>query len=276
MKRYETGILLMSFGTILAVVALIVMGVAWSSDEIVNKSIWYAICGVVLIASLPLAIAGRSISKQATAEIKSKMRSNIDLPVVENPDYRKEIETVRENFAADTNPDKNMTLKPGFGPNKKFHDRSVIATGKIRYGYVVEANNEMFRFKDLQTVVLPGVVIYSTDEFYDENPLELKKIANELYYNRRHNILRNELKYFTAQRLPDELTGGRDVYVTTIVFYRLHLPLGYLTDSLLPLVADPKHTGVFIVDPKYWTDTLIGNFVHGYAIKHEDKPENNG
>lgn len=276
MKRYYTGSLLTSIGVILAVVALIAMGLVWSSDEIMNKSPLYIICVVVLVVSIPLAIAGHSIEKQFLNSLKMEMSRNLQIDVQENPDYRKEIETVRENFIADTNPDKNMTLKPGFGPNKIFHDRSVIATGKIRYGYVVEANNEMFRFKNLQTIALPGVVIYSTDEYFDTNPLALKKIANELYYNKRHNMLRNELKYFTARRLPDELTGGRDVYMTTIMFYRLHLPLGHLTDSLLPIIADPEHTGVFVVDPKYWTDALIGNFVHGYAIKSDDQPESNG
>lgn len=275
MKRYNTGALLASIGVILAVVALIAMGLVWSSDEIMNKSPLYIICVVVLVVSIPLAITGHSIEKQFINSLKMDMSRNLQIAVQENPDYRKEIETVRENFIADTNPDKNMTLKPGFGPNKVFHDRSVIATGKIRYGYVVEANNEMFRFKNLQTIALPGVVIYSTDEYFDENPLELKHIANEVYSNKRHNILRNELKYFTAQRLPDELTEGRDVYMTTIMFYRLHLPLGYLTDSLLPIVADPEHTGVFVVDPKYWTEPLVGNFVHGYAIKHKDQPNSN-
>lgn len=274
MKRYETGIIIMSIGTILACAALIGLMGVFASDEIFNKAPLYAVCVVGLLVGAPLAIAGLTIARNVTNSIKMKMSSYLNVAGDENPDFLKEIEAVRENFAADTNPDKNMTIK-GYGPNKKFHDRSVIATGKIRYGYVVQANNEMFRFKDLQTVALPGVVIYSTDDYFDTNPLALKKIANELYYNRRHNILRNELKYFTAQRLPDELTDGREVYITTIMFYRLHLPLGHLTDSLLPLVADPNHPAAFVVDVKYWTEPLIGNFVHGYAIKHDDKPTNN-
>lgn len=274
MKRYEKGIIIMSIGTVLAVGALIMMGCVWSSDNILNKSPFYIVGLIVLLVTVPLAIAGYVMAHNVTNTVKANMSRHLKVDEDPNPDFRKEIETVRENFAADTDPNKNMTLK-GVGPNKWLHDRSVIATGKIRYGYVVEANNEMFRFKDLQTVSLPGVVIYSTDEYYDSNPMALKKIAYELYRKKRSNELRNELRYFAATRLPDELTEGRAVYMTTIMFYRLHLPLGYLTDSLLPLVADPEHTGVFVVDVKYWTGPLIGNFVHSYAIKYEDKPETN-
>ena len=270
MKRYNTGIIIMSVGGIVASGALIGLMGVFASDEIWNKGLWYAICLVVLVLSVTLAIAGNTIAKNVTKEIKAKMGSYLKIDVQDNPDYLKEIETVRANFNEDTNPDKNMTLKPGFGRNKVFYDRSVIATGQIHYGYLVQANSELFHFKNLQTVCLPGVVIYSTDDYFDAHPLELKKIADALYANRRSNMLRHELSYFTAQRLPDELTDGRAVYITTIMFYRLHLPLGYLTDSLMPLVADPKHSAPYVVDVKYWTETLIGNFVHGYANKHKE------
>ena len=272
MKRYEKGIIIMAVGVIVAVGALIALGAVWSSDEIMNKSPLYTVFAILLVIGAPVGIAGYVMAHNVTNSVKAQMSRYLDVHEDPNPDYRKEIETVRENFNADTDPNKNMTIK-GAGPNKWLHDRSVIATGKIRYGYVVEANNELYRFKDLQSVALPGVVIYSTDEYFDSNPLALKKIAEELYANKHSNMLRNELKYFTATRLPDELTEGRDVYITTMAFYRLHLPLGYLTDSLLPIVADPAHPGVFVVDVKYWTGPLIGNFVHCHAIRHEDQPE---
>lgn len=275
MKRYNTGILLASIGALIACVALIAMGLVWTSDEILNKTPLYVLCLVGLLGGIPLAIAGFRIARQVTNSFKMNMSRYFNIASEDNPDYLKEIEAVRENFAADTNPDKNMTLKPGYGPNKKFYDRSVITTGKVRYGYLVEANNEMFRFKDLQTVVLPGVVIYSTDDYFDTHPLALKQIANALFADRRSNMLRNELKYFTAQRVPDNLTGGREVFITTIMFYRLHLPLGYLSDSLLPLIADPQHPAAFVVDVKYWTNPLIGNFVHGYAMRHDDDEDVN-
>lgn len=269
MKRYNTGIIILTIGGIVASVALIGLMGVFASD-VFNKTPLYIICLVGLLIGIPLAIAGYSIAHQFTNSVKMKMSSYFRVEGEENPDYLKEIETVRENFAADTDPDKNKTLD-GFGPNKKFYDRSVIATGKIRYGYLVEANSEMFRFKDLQTVAMPGVVIYSTDDYFDSHPLALKQIANTLFANKHSNILRNELKYFTAQRVSDELTGGREVYMTTIMFYRLHLPLGYLSDSLMPLVADPSCPAAFVVDVKYWTNPLIGNFVHGHAMKHDDE-----
>lgn len=275
MKRYNTGVLLASFGTIVACAALIGLLGIFASDEIFNKTPLYIVCVVVLVVSIPLAIAGASIARQFTNSVKATMSSYLHVEGEETPDYLKEINTVRENFAADTNPDKNVTLKMGYGPYKKFYDPSVIATGKIHYGYLVEANSEMFRFKDLKTVALPGVVLYSTDDYFDSHPLELKKIAKTMYANKHHNILRNELNYFTAQRIPNELTGGREVYMTTIMFYRLHLPLGYLSDSLMPLVADPKHTAAFVVDVQYWTNPLIGNFVRGHAIKYKDEDVTN-
>ncbi len=59
------------------------------------------------------------------------------------------------------------------------------------------------------------------------------------------------------------------MYVTTLLVYRYHLPAGYLSDGLTLVVADPKASkSSFIVDAKYWTKPLIGNFVHGASNQH--------
>ena len=112
-------------------------------------------------------------------------------------------------------------------------------------------------------------MVYSPDEYYESNPYELQKIAEALFDNRANNVLGNEAQLFSNIRINCE----REVYMTTIFFYRPHLPFGYMSGALLPVIADPANNpSVFAVDDTYWSDALVANFVNNDFSYEEDEP----
>lgn len=199
---------------------------------------------------------------------RKRMAAYSKYPCREIWDYQKELEVVRMRFARDKSRRKN-TFQPVHylkAAAKPFFNFNVLETGKIFYGYIVQANEMLFSLKDLKYSVFPAVVIYSPDEYYERFPLTLKEIAEALFAERDNNILNEKETYFLSQRVSDELTEGRVVYMTTIMIYRSHLPILLLSDSLIPLIADPNgKEPVFVVDEKYWTLGLIGNFLNETA-----------
>jgi hypothetical protein len=200
-------------------------------------------------------------------EKSKKNKEYLTYPLNEITDFKKELSDVRASFEADTDKDKNRVLKGNYKNAaafaKPYYDLNVVNIGRIYYGALVMANSQLFK-KTRAFPVLPGVIVYSTDGYFESNPLELKKIAQYFFDNRNFNILRNEKQYFSNILLPADKTGGRQVYMTTLMIAREHLPQYRLCSGLFPVIAAPgRSTSVFIADCKYWTKDLIANFIHG-------------
>lgn len=197
----------------------------------------------------------------------SKRRKGyLSLPLNTIDDYKTELNEMRSNFAADTDPDKNHILgkyQPSAEWAKPYYDNNVVNVGEIYFGALVQANVSLFK-KTRVNPVLPGVIVYSTDDYYESNPTELKEIADKLFSDKENNDLRFEDKFFTSTLLPQELTDGRKVYITSIMIARKHLPQYKLSGqhTLLPVIAAPgKSTSVFIADCRYWTNDIIARFI---------------
>lgn len=180
------------------------------------------------------------------------------------PDYAKDLEITKNNFDSDTNSQKNKIVKPNFRGAKQLCDFSVLKKGTMCYGCVVEANTKIFVVSKFVHQVFPAVIIYSLDEYYINNPMELKEIANELYKNKNNNFLRNEYTYFFHKSVDEKLTKGRKVYATTMLLYRYHLPLGGLPSEhlVLPVIVNPEScNSIFAVDCRYWSENIVGQFL---------------
>lgn len=194
-----------------------------------------------------------------------KSYSSLSLNVID--DYKEELIKTRANFAADTNPDKNRILGKYQAVAewaKPYYDNNVVNVGQIYYGALVQANTKLFKMTKANPV-LPGVIVFSTDDYYISNPAELKEIADKLFSDKANNNLRFENKFFTATLLSQDITNGRKVYVTSIMVARKHLPQYKLSGkhTLLPVIAAPgKSTSVYIADCRYWTDNIIANFIN--------------
>ncbi len=211
-------------------------------------------------------ISGVIISEVKNSKIRNAYRS---IPLHDLNDYKAELDEIRSNFAADTAPDKNHILSKYQSAGtadwaKPYYDNNVVKVGEIYFGALVQANSNLFK-KTRANPVLPGVIVYSTDDYYESNPTELKAIADKLFGDKANNDLRFERKFFTAKLLPQELTDGRKVYITSIMIARKLLPQYRLCgeNTLVPVIAAPeKSTSVFIVDCKYWTDNIVAHFIN--------------
>lgn len=275
MRRQNIGAVMMIAGFIVFLGGIVWAGVSSqaSGGEFNAASI------LLLFGGLILCGAGYFLACASSREEKEKMAKRSAYRPKKIDDYKQELASVREKFNADPNPEKNkIGIKRVLNYAKPYYDFGVIQKGKIYYAALVQVNSAAFkRSNDPSSAILPGVVVYGTDEYYESHPQELKKIAKELYANKRNNILRNELKYFSNVRVDDSLTGGREVYMTTIMIFRKHLPLQYVTGWLFPVIAAPgESTSVFVVDADYWTKDLIAKFIHGDVDEdnedNEEKP----
>lgn len=241
-----------------------------ATDAPFGKDAAIAVLFISALVCIVFGGIGYYLNSKPDKEITDRMTSYSLYPEKKIEDYKGELATVRANYEADTSADKNVIttarIMKSFRP---YYDRKVLSSGKIYYGQIVEANSRLFdrNFKEL---ILPAVVVYSPDEYYENYPYELGDIAKTLFADKRNNILRNDLKYFSNVKVEESLTGGREVYISTIMVYRYHLPTGYLKRGLFPVIADPQGcTSVFIVDSKYWTEGLIGNYCHDLIYENK-------
>lgn len=265
MKRY-------SCGKVLCITGGLLMGICWLGlfvppDGEHSTIFWVAL--IVTSLGFILAVTGFLIAFLPRRTNIQNIVQYETYPTDKSVDYIKELESVRSNFSADHNPNKNQISYVFYPLAQPFYDYEVINSGKVYYGYLVDANSSLFKNKSVATLTYPAVAIFSTDNYFEQNPLALKKIARDMLEDSAivswiQKIVQQKREFRSAVQLPAKLTDGREIFITTVLIDRRQLPLGYLSDSLLPIIADPlSPTAVFAVDVKYWTKSLIGNFVNG-------------
>lgn len=259
----------------IAAVFVFFFWIGWLTD---HEGIYLAVAifaGFAAIAALRVFILSFRASP-ALKELRARraqMKGYRAYPFASCVDYKKELAIMREKFHADTRPNKNVPLLvKRYSNATNCYDYSVVAKGEVYYGVIVQANEELFR-ENQREMDSGAVILYSTDEYYESHPFELRKIAEKIYAGKRFNILRNEWSFYSNLKLNPTLTDGRTVYMTTLIVYRLYLPTGYLSDAMFPIVAAPHASSTTLVlDSTYWSDIAIGNFVHGVFLRQGEKP----
>jgi hypothetical protein len=137
-----------------------------------------------------------------------------------------------------------------FGPIQSLfeHHEELLARGSICWAYLVMANSVMW--EPGSETCAPASVVWSEDPFVDRFPHWLERPASHLgkYHSnstaspnppvayREYLRIRDEMLHVSHVKLPPHMTGGRVVYSQTVLLMRAHLPLGYLTGSLFPLL----------------------------------------
>lgn len=150
---------------------------------------------------------------------------------------------------------------------KVYKDQKVLySQGRIALGTIVQANEELFKTDNAMS--LPAVFLFSEDEYFLENPNKLIDMANKLYSLKGKETVDIEVKEFVDaitdeyttilnKKLPFSISNGRDVYYTTIIVHRMHIPNIYLDRALYPLLVCPeKVDSSFILSSFYWSDGL--------------------
>jgi hypothetical protein len=137
--------------------------------------------------------------------------------------------------------------------------------GKVIWASVVQANSLIFR---------PGPsdhgasVIFSLDPWFDSHANALPTLAAELFALKgtdqedAHSaafarMLTNEMTRAMMLPVPKRFTEGREVFHSSLMLVRKHLPIGRLTGKLLPVWIDPENRGKLLLVPAaYWPASL--------------------
>lgn len=137
--------------------------------------------------------------------------------------------------------DKEEPLKVIYKDSKK-----LIADGDIVLGHIIEAAPELLLEGEID---LPVTIIYSLDSQFSRGE-ELEELASKV---KESEIFTNSLeKRIFNEKLPSSLVGDREVYMTTLILCRKHLPMRVLSRELLPVIVMPDETNASIVVPKYY------------------------
>ena len=143
--------------------------------------------------------------------------------------------------------------------------------GEVVYACLVQANTLLF--KKQPAINCPAAIIFSYDDYYKNNPAELLKISRLLFsFKNKPNpnediklitdAITDEYKKYFNVPIPSYITEGRQVFYTTIMVYRLHLPQGRIVGPIFPIVSDPSRPKeTYIVPKECWTVPLKNFFL---------------
>jgi hypothetical protein len=153
-----------------------------------------------------------------------------------------------------------------------FQDRlKILQGGRVVWGHFVQANGLLFSPGAFDS---PATMLYGLDPIWDDNPRTLQTIAHELYamkgsvpqepqFREIAAHLTSEWDRSMVMRVPEPIARGYELVVTSVMVHRRHLPSGYLTSGLVPLVINPRETPCTMILPaRYWPLELLGQIPH--------------
>ena len=109
---------------------------------------------------------------------------------------------------------------------------------------------------------------YSFDRDWSDDPGELDVVARGLYRCKGDETsvdpdvqfigsrLRDEIGRYLGTVVPPRLSSGRDVRMTSVMFYRQDLPGGCLSQRVIPLLADSQGKAVCVLPGDWWTPEM--------------------
>lgn len=161
-----------------------------------------------------------------------------------------------------------------------FQDYKMLLTkGTVVWGHLVQAYTRLF-----ETGVDDFVanVLFSLEPCVDDELVLLEIKAQSLFGSKGRNIYPPE-----AQEIVDALTRGevlfnrklpqsmdhfgRNVYLTTIIVYRRHLPVPFLQSNWFPLLVLLEETPASMILPsRYWDAWLVKLWLQRISLPVSD------
>lgn len=139
-----------------------------------------------------------------------------------------------------------------------FHDRKLLANGGVTWGYVVQANQKLYASGSSDH---PAVVVFAGNDAV--TPDQLRDVSRRLFatkeepVDRLSQLLADEQTDFLWYPAPSWLGGRAEIYFSTFLIFRRHLPEGVLACNLVPLLVAPGKTrAVAILPEAYWSEEL--------------------
>ena len=152
-------------------------------------------------------------------------------------------------------------------PVRIFYEKqeTLFRKGRIGWGALVEADDGVFAQGDDD---LPGVLIYSEDEYFDARPAELAAIGARLLdlksagavgafeLSRFAQLVRNDSGRPLGVAVPAALSA-REPMLSSFVAIRSHLPDGILAGAWFPVLIHPSSVVPMIVPSTFWPPALL-------------------
>ncbi len=145
--------------------------------------------------------------------------------------------------------------------------RELLRHGRLAWAHLVQANELLFRPGRYDH---PAAVLYRPLPCSVDEGAHLAEMAAQLYFLKGRTAeaepglvqlaaaITDEMTAIYHYRIPvDRLTSG-DVFYTTIMVCRKHLPNGVLAQSSFPLLVDtPRLEAAMILPSQYWAPQLL-------------------
>jgi len=137
--------------------------------------------------------------------------------------------------------------------------------GVVVWGHIVQANDELYSHRAGDR---PACVIYSPDPWFDDRPHELAAIASNLRSSRGTQqvdpqlaevirLLDDQYEDIPGLKLPSRITANREVYLTSMIVFRKHLPSRCLANPIFPLLISANESPAVLIAPsRYWPPKL--------------------
>lgn len=195
-------------------------------------------------------------------------------------DFKTEIEAMRHNFIQG-NKRIGRLPKPAWMTasdtlNRIYNELpELVETGKIHFAFLVQAN--LILFESYPPLDCPADIVFSTNGYYDENPYELGELAIKLYSYKGIDGAPENIKNITDSitdeyerlyniKLPDSMDIKSNVFFTSLMIYRKHLPGRKLSGSIFPIITSPENLQSSMILPKkYWTSVFVDFFNRKYC-----------
>ena len=152
-------------------------------------------------------------------------------------------------------------------PVRIFYEKqeTLFRKGRIGWGALVEADDGVFAQGDDD---LPGVLVYSEDEYFDARPAELAAIGARLLelksagavgaveLIRFAQLVRNDSGRPLGVTVPAALSA-KEPMLSSFVAIRAHLPDGILAGAWFPVLIHPSSVVPMIVPSTFWPPAML-------------------
>lgn len=151
--------------------------------------------------------------------------------------------------------------------------------GEIYLSCILRANSALFRQINGDR---PAQMLYTNDDYFYSHPEELLKISDNLYNIKKNNsyecneddelykILNDDYYRPLNVKIPLDITNNHDVWVTSIMMIKEHIPFHKISNFFYPLlVLKDVSVGGMIVPKWYWSKNfrLYSNFHYDNRVK---------
>ncbi len=152
-------------------------------------------------------------------------------------------------------------------PVRIFYEKqeTLFRKGRIGWGALVEADDGVFAQGDDD---LPGVLVYSEDEYFDARPAELAAIGARLLelkaagavgafeLSRFAQLVRNDSGRPLGVAVPPALSA-KEPLLSSFVAIRAHLPDGLLAGGWFPVLIHSSSVVPMIVPSTFWPPAML-------------------